>query len=120
MKGSGFHRVFSALVFLGVVSAAAADGVSLYRIGIDPDGAPVTEAVDPGGYTRDFGAIVGSVSDSALPVLNRAGPKSAWKLQTLVVGVGVGAEFGIGPILKIKASPRLRMVFSPGEDPALP
>ena len=46
MKRTRFFRTVPFLVFLGLSSAASAGGRSLYRVGIDPDGAPVTEAVD--------------------------------------------------------------------------
>ncbi len=107
-------------ITFGALTQARADGEPLHRIGIGADGESIDEPVDGAAYGKEFSAIIGSVSDSSLAALNRPATKNHWKLETLVVGVGVGMEFGVGPILKIKATPRLRVVFSKSADPVLP
>ena len=107
-------------IVFGLLAEAQAGVDSLRRIGIGPGGETIDEEVDASTYGKEFQAIVGSVSDSSLEALNRPDSKKHWKLQTLVVGVGLGAEFGVGPVLKVKASPRLRVVFSRSTDPVLP
>jgi hypothetical protein len=109
------------LVFGFVLGTSAyADPGSLRRIGIDNDGNAIDEPVDAASYSEEFQAIVGSVSESALPVLNRSTTAKRWQLQTIVVGVGLGMEFGVGPLIKIKATPRLRVLFSRTDDPIVP
>jgi hypothetical protein len=107
-------------IVCGVLTNGQASEEVLRRVGIDESGQPIDEAVDSGQYRKEFRAIVDSVADSSLGVLNRPATPARWQLQTLVVGVGVGMEFGVGPILKVKATPRLRVVLSRSDDPALP
>ena len=41
-------------------------------------------------------------------------------LRTVLVGVGVGVEVGLTKIVKIKTSPRFRLLFSNSVDPVIP
>lgn len=47
-------------------------------------------------------------------------PEKTWNLRTIGVGVGLRAEFGLGPIFKVKLAPRLRLVFTNSLDPIYP
>lgn len=114
----GLGLFLGLLIGTSIDARASQDG--LHRIGIRADGAEIDEVIDTETYAKELRAIVGSVSDSSLAVLNRENRRNPWKLETLVVGIGLGMEFGVGPVLKLKATPRLRCAFSRSSDPVLP
>jgi hypothetical protein len=118
------RRYLVAGMFLGcalvMFRSAHAGTEPLRRIGLAEDGSAIEEEIDSAAYTKELAAIVSTVSDSSLPVLNRENPRTPWKLETFIVGIGVGMEFGIGPILKLKATPRLRLAFTRSADAVLP
>ena len=89
-------------------------------IGVDQNGNPTQVMVSEKDYTDRLTTLISSVQDSALPVLNRREVHKPWMLRTLVFGIGVNAEVGVGPLIKVGAYPRTRLVFSNSTDPTLP
>ncbi|MBI3556952.1 MAG: hypothetical protein HY074_11870 [Deltaproteobacteria bacterium] len=108
------------LILIGAAAPFAgcnSDGIPL--IGLDDDKNPVEVLVSKADYAKRMGTAVTAVQDSALPALNRRALGGDWLLRTLVVGIGVNAEIGIGPY-KASALPKFRVVFSNSTDPTLP
>ena len=88
-------------------------------IGMDKNGNPGQVWIGGEDYTSRLGAVLTSVNDSVLPVVNAQSASKSWMLRTVTVGVGVTTEVGIGP-WKVGAVPRARLIFSNSSDPTLP
>jgi len=113
-RRSGF-----ALLVLWVLPIAAClrDGVPV--IGFDEHGNPAQVEISGKEYSKRLSAVISSVPESTLEALGESSTRSGWMLRTAVVGIGVGAEIGIGPF-KIGALPRARLLFSNSTEPAIP
>lgn len=108
------------LVLALVLCSQLAMAKDLPMIGIDQDGHPVEVFVKKEKYRKQLTDAVKGVQTSALPVLDKHEKSAPWSLRTIVIGVGLSIEVGIGPILKLGAAPRFRALFSNSSDPVLP
>jgi hypothetical protein len=120
-----------ALLLFAIAPAAiwlpvlASEHESITLIGQDENGEAIEIPMAKGEYMKRLRTVSASVVDSAIPALAQASSAVAakapkWMLRTFVVGVGVGLEAGLGPIIKIKAVPRFKLVFADSVDPILP
>jgi hypothetical protein len=107
-------------VGLGIALANAAYAADIPLVGLDDDGRPIEVKIKGKDYTEQMEAVMATVSDSVLPALASRGAARAWALKTVVVGIGVGFEVGLGPIIKLKATPRFRLAFAKDVDVVLP
>jgi hypothetical protein len=89
-------------------------------LGIDENGTQFEERVSPTELADRLKATMTALQGAMASALANQGASSGWMLRTAVAGVGASAEVGVGPVLKLKAVPRFRMVFSNSKDPALP
>ena len=113
-------RVYLVALMAVASFAQASWAGDIPMVGLDRDGSPVELFVKKEAYKKQLTQAVGGVQTSALPVLDKHEKGGAWKLRTIVIGIGLSIEVGIGPILKLSASPRFRAVFSNSNDPVVP
>ncbi len=88
-------------------------------LGLDDNKNPIEVLVSKPEYSRRIGLALTAAQDSAIPALNRRTFGGGWGLRTLVLGIGVSAEVGLGPF-KVGAVPRFRVAFTNSTDPSLP
>ena len=88
-------------------------------IGTDEYGNPTSVPIDVSEYSDRLSKALIDVQDSVIPVLNKRESRSGWMLRTIVFGIGLTTEIGIGPF-KVGALPRSRLVFSNNVDPQFP
>ena len=98
----------------------AGDDDSITMIGLDEKGSPVEKLMKKKEYTERLAAISTAVNESAVVAMSKQDDKPSWGLRTLAVGIGVGLEAGLGPIIKVKMTPRFRLVFANLAEPILP
>lgn len=90
-------------------------------LGVGEDGEVIEEWVPESEYRERFGESLRVVAASSEAGLNTAGSNSRfWPLRTIVIGIGGAIEAGVGPIWKIKVSPRFKLAFTNEKEAALP
>jgi hypothetical protein len=114
------YRSTAIAATLVLASIARAAEPEIPVVGMDDAGEVLEATVPVPKYVERLRGAVGSVRESTLPVLARHAGGPGWRLRTMVVGLGVNAEIGIGPILKVGATPRFRLAFSNSTDPVMP
>jgi hypothetical protein len=116
-----FKYVAMALLCLATSGAMAfGDKGKIPVVGINESGKEETIELTQEEYRQKTGAAALTVYDSLMPVLNKEEPKpSKWGLRVLGVGIGVTAEFGIGPV-KVGVIPKMRFIFTNHSNPPLP
>jgi hypothetical protein len=110
-------------VLMTVLAAALPAGAwcaEIPMVGLDDDGNVVELKMNGKDYTEQLGAVVTAMHDSASEALMARSTRKGWSLRTFVLGVGVGFEVGLGPIIKMKATPKFRLAFTNQKEPALP
>lgn len=110
-------RLWVFIILLGTQVAGATD---LPLVGLDRDGNPVELFVKKEKYQKQMTEAIDGVQTSALPVLEKHEKSAPWSLRTIVVGIGLSVQVGIGPIIKLTAAPRFRALFSNSNDPVIP
>lgn len=102
--------------------SVGSSSAAIAMIGLDDSNNPVALTLSPQEYQGRLSAALIALRDAVVPSLTSgvSNAASAWKLRTVVAGVGVAAQVGIGPIVTIKAAPRFRIVFGDSTDPAVP
>ena len=93
---------------------------SIPVVGNDEQGRPIEEQIPGTEYSGQLQTMVSAVNDSMIEALGTQSASATWKLTSIVVGVGFGAEAGVGPLIKVKAAPRFRVAFSKTDEPVLP
>jgi hypothetical protein len=120
---SDFSKVAATAFIFGLMSCLAL-GADIPVISAGPDGLESVRMLPRGTYSRVVGAAVAAVHDSVLPELGcsdtSAQGSAHWKLHTVIVGVGIGAELGLGPIFSIQAKPRIRLLYTRADAPVFP
>lgn len=101
------------------MSAVGCNGPSIPVLGIDENGALIEKNIPSGEYSKQLGKVLFSVQDSTLPILEQKNAHFGWQLRTVVVGLGISGEGGIGPI-KFGGVSRLKIAFTDSIDPPLP
>jgi hypothetical protein len=117
------NPLHSALITLSLAAAATATAAAsddLPAVGLDDTGAPVEIRVPRAVFRQRYLESLTTVHDSALPALRDSRKDAKWKLRTVVIGVGMGLEAKLGPVIKAQIQPRYRAVFSNAKDPVLP
>jgi len=127
-------RIGAPLILLAVFVFYAVGGGTRERqaekitvIGLNTLRQTVTQEVPADLYASVLNSAITSVHDSILPALEAQASGSrfadggkTWQLRTIGVGVGLTGEIGLGPIISLSLSPRLRLVFTNSTDPAYP
>lgn len=85
-------------------------------IGSDENNNPVQLWVSEKDYVEGVLAATTAIDETTLPVLKKREADSPWLLRTVVIGIGVNTQVGIGPF-QIGALPRFRMIFTNSSDP---
>lgn len=114
-------RKISALFFLAIAMECSM-GLSgeILMVGLDKNGAPVEVLVPESQYKDNLKKALVEVHSSTLPVLEaKSDFTKGWMLRTVVVGVGVNMELGIGEA-KFGILPRFRVGFSNAKEPSVP
>lgn len=106
------------VLFIAIGCKERRTGIAI--VGLDSKGKPMDFFVDPKQYSDKLGELLSSVSDSTMPVLQDLPESKKWGLRTVLVGLGLNMEAGIEPILKVSASPKLKVVFSNSKKPSIP
>ncbi len=89
-------------------------------LGLDEKGSPVSQIVNKKEFSQRLTVITDAVNESALTAMSRQAAQATWDLRTFTVGIGASLEVGLGPIIKVKGTPRFRLVYSNLEDPITP
>ena len=63
-------------------------------------------------YSQKIEKIMNSVNESVLPALSTREDHGAWKLKAVLVGLGLNASAGLGPILSVGAKSRLQLIYT--------
>ncbi len=93
-------------------------GVAL--LGLDSRGKPLEIFVNKETLSQSLGSLMDSVNETTLLTLENSSEKKEWFLRTAVVGLGVKIEAGLGPFVKVSATPRLKLAFSNQIKPVVP
>lgn len=88
-------------------------------IGEDGEGRPKTFFVKEKLFVSNTQDLLDSVQETTLLSLEK-NQSHQWLLRTAVVGLGVKFEVGVGPIIKVSATPKIRMAFSNSQQPVIP
>jgi hypothetical protein len=105
-------------VFALLLSACAAYAAEIPIVGLDDEGNEVTYLQSEDAYVARMRAAATAVGESIVPSLESL--PARWMLRTTVVGIGVGVQVGVGPVIQLKATPRFRLVYSNSKDPVIP
>ena len=114
----GIKRVSAA--FAGLLLARTALGADIPVISGAADGSETMRMLPQSAYSRVVADAVGAVHESVLPQLQCAPDSGAWRLHTVIVGVGIAAQVGLGPIFSITAKPRIRLLYTRADAPVFP
>ena len=114
------RRFTAFFIFCGLLATVPALAADLPVITQDDQGVPIETIVSRQEYTRRLARLVAATQESVMPALKAARERQGWKLRTVVVGVGLNASLGLGPIFTLNATPRFRLGFSNNNDPAFP
>jgi hypothetical protein len=75
-------------------------------------------------YRKSLTTALSSVHDSIIPVLEKkSDPQTSgvgWHLNSVGVGLGLGEQLGLGPLLFVTFAQQLRLVFSNSTKPIYP
>ena len=102
---------------------------SVAVLGLDQEGQAVTKWVPKKAFNEHLLASLNAVQDSLKPSLIKLDDNpylmnekkfKAWELRTLVIGVGLSAQFGLGPLFSITLSPKLKLIFTNSRNPVYP
>lgn len=116
-KKLSFRALFMLFVVLVSAKGYSAD---ILMVGLSKEGAPVEVLVPESKYKDNLKRAIVEVHNSTLPVLEKkADFTKGWMLRTVVVGVGVNMEIGIGEA-KFGILPRFRVGFSNAKEPSVP
>ena len=108
------------LALLGAaVAFSACNPDEIPLVGLDASGNSVELGVSKSKYTERMGTLISTVNESAIPALAHRPAAKALQLRTVVVGVGISTEIGLGPF-KVGAVPRVRVAFTNSSDPVVP
>lgn len=110
-----------ALWGLSVMSAGAASS-EVVMVGLDEQNQPLTVEVPRAKFVGNLTSAVKDVNGAAIQAITARSEKEGgkWLLRSVVVGVGVNAEAGVGPILRVGVLPRFRLGFSYAREPSFP
>lgn len=109
--------VWNIMIVVGLFSMSGCNQLEgIPVIGFDSNNNPAQVWVPEKEYSNRVSSAADSLQESALPVLAKRSADSPWGLRTVVVGLGVNTQIGIGPF-QIGALPRFRVVFSNSTDP---
>lgn len=106
-------------ILLAVLVAGNAFASSIPMVGSDLNGEPAIVNVPQNEYVERLKSVLINANDSVVPFLQKREAKPGWMLRTVVVGLGVSTEIGIGPF-KVGATPRSRLVFTNSSNPMVP
>lgn len=117
--------VISCVILFTEKSAADNTSDQLTVLGLDAMGSIKAVSIPVKLFRNRMGTALSSVQDSLLPALENATDKTPasikrLQLRSLGVGVGITGQFGLGPLINVTLSPRLRMVFSNSLSPVYP
>ncbi|MBI3543662.1 MAG: hypothetical protein HY075_10360 [Deltaproteobacteria bacterium] len=102
-----------------VVLASGCNMNEIPLVGLDDNGNPTQVIIGKKDYSKNLGLAVNAVQDSAIPAVSRRSQSQPWLLRTIVLGLGVNTEIGIGAY-KVGALPKFRVALSNSTDPTLP
>lgn len=71
-------------------------------------------------YSRRLNSVISGLHESSVKALASHTSSGKRRLQTFVIGAGLGIELKAGPLLKLKAVPRIRLVYSRDPQPIIP
>jgi hypothetical protein len=104
----------------GQAGTSLAEEGSFVLVGADEKGQQVEVKLDPREYAERLHAAMAMIQQSTLEAVSTRAAEPRWALKTVVVGASISGEISAGPILKLKAVPGFKLVFSDNADPALP
>ncbi|MGZ3749497.1 MAG: hypothetical protein ACXVB4_16400 [Pseudobdellovibrionaceae bacterium] len=97
---------------------------SIAIISIDAAGKSISKSISAKIFKQNLMASVRSVKSAIQPKLSLMDKKSihnnAWSLRTVGVGIGMSGQFGLGPLIHITLSPKIRLVFTNSLHPIYP
>jgi hypothetical protein len=112
------------VVSSGRVRAGDEEDLDVAVVGLDKAGNAIQRSIPAAVYTRSMAATFSAVHRSLLPSLalriEPAPKQKAWRLRALGVGLGLSGSIGLGPIISVTASPKLRLVFTNSANPVYP
>ncbi len=113
------QRMLFLFFILGLWGSASVAG-SILMVGLDKEGKEMIMDVPVKNYKDNLKKAIAGVQISTLPVLQRKSESlKGWMLRSVVVGLGVNLEVGIGEA-KLGVLPRFRVGFSNAKEPSVP
>jgi hypothetical protein len=107
------------LILISLMSTTAMAEMTM--LGVAEDGSEIETTIPESRYKEQLKKALHSVQDSTLAVLQRNSVKApSWLLRTVVVGLGLKMEFGVGPIVQVGVLPRFRLAFTNNKEPSVP
>lgn len=121
---------FQRSLVLGIALAASSGVVwaeEIPVVGLDQDRKPFVRGVPAEEFMGKLNSALSATHGSVLPALEARScekpaqnTKMSWALRTVVVGISVGMEAGLGPIIGMSAGARFRLIYTNHPNPSLP
>jgi hypothetical protein len=89
-------------------------------VGFDDNGNPVERYAEDAQFRDELSKATSQVNDSAFRALQAAPADQSGMLRSVVVGLGFNLSGGLGPIVTLGVSPKVRFVFSNSQKPIVP
>lgn len=114
--------IVTLLLAFGITSCKSIEKM-VPMIGLDEEGQATHVLINESDYSSTMTSTMKTFYDSTMSAL-KEGVKppletNDWALRTVVVGVGINMEIGVGPA-KVGIVPKFRMQFTNSSEPILP
>ena len=108
-----------------VLSGPDLEASTVPVVSLDELGRSQVKMLPTARYRSAMSSASSAVHDSVVAVLDEHSERQAkagqrWTLQTIGVGLGLTGQIGLGPLVSITASPRVRFIFSNSKSPVYP
>ncbi len=102
----------------GLLSGCAVDGIPL--LGLDDSGEFVERFASDRQFAEELRLATAQVRESTFLALRDARHEPTDTLRTVAVGLGFNLSAGLGSVVSIGVSPRVRFIFSNSQVPVVP
>jgi hypothetical protein len=100
------------------LAGCADDGIPL--LGFDDGGVLVARYATDRQFSEELSLATAQVKESVFLALRDAHPEQRDTLRTVAIGLGFNLSAGLGSLVSIGVSPRVRFVFSNSQVPVVP
>lgn len=102
------------------MDSTSSSSKGVYLLSIAENGEVIEKKIRKNEYEGHLNNIIESVQESTIPNLQKKTNKSQWGLRTVLVGIGIKLNIGIGPLANYGFTPGIRFAFSNSKKPNVP